>query len=258
MNHGKPPVCPAVLQLLLLVSAAGAQTGSVPPNPVPVPRMEAPSLQTPLSVPTVTAPVLSAPARSTAAAGKSVLPDSLDEMTSPLTLLNVLSGSGTDGEGLDALSALLGTSGTAAAQTAAAQTATAAPAAAAAKVRPASGGEIVRFIVNRTDIAAGSVDVVSSALAKDGSFLLTGRRPNLGEIFYLVCKKTGSGTYRLFADLGQDYQNEKSWLYQLVRKTPLEGTLTGDLLVFRTGDPEWALDLVIRVITPTVPAATVR
>ncbi len=125
-------------------------------------------------------------------------------------------------------------------------------------MRPASGGEIVRFIVNRTDIAAGSVDVVSSALAKDGSFLLTGRRPNLGEIFYLVCKKTGTGTYRLFADLGQDYQNEKSWLYQLARKTPLEGTLTGDLLVFRTGDPEWALDLVIRVITPTVPAATVR
>lgn len=322
MIHGKPAALylfPVALLLFLPVSAACGQAGVLPPNPVPVPRVDAPALQTPLSLPSVTAPVLSAPvspgspagtsgqngAKSPASAtsgtstttatasGKSVLPDSLDEMSSPISLLNALSGSGADGEGMDALSAFLGggaglsaltgsaaSDGTSAdaatlakilallekqqAETAAAQTAAqkAAPQAsngvAAANVRSASGAEIVRFIINRTDIASTATEVVSSSLAKDGSFLLTGRRPALGELFYLVCKKTGSGTYRLYADLGQDYPNEKSWLYQLVRKTPLDGTLTGDLLVFRTGDPAWALDLVIRVIAPTVPAETVR
>jgi len=289
MKNGRPAAAVALtvaLQFLFAASACG-QTGVLPPNPVPIPKVEAPAIQSPLSPPSVTAPVLTAPVppgttataaagnaatakasgTSASSAGKSVLPDTLEGLTSPVSLLNALSGSGTDGEGLDALSALLGggTGGTSANGTSA-DSATLAKIAAllekqqagTAAAPKASGAEIVRFVVNRTDIVSTAAGVVSSTLAKDGSFLVTGRRPDLGETFYLVCKKTGTGKFRLFIDLTQDYINEKSWLYQLVRKSPIEGTLTGDLLVFRSVDPSWALDLVIRVIGPSVPAATVR
>lgn len=121
-----------------------------------------------------------------------------------------------------------------------------------------SGGELVRFIVNGYNVAASTTTLVSSILAKDGSFLLTGdrryvaSRENRTETFYLLCRKNADGSYRLHADVTQDAKNEYSFLYRLSRRGPLKGTMTGDLLVFRTVDPDFRLDLVIRVIAPSV------
>jgi hypothetical protein len=127
-----------------------------------------------------------------------------------------------------------------------------------------SGGEIVRFTVNGSDIAASTTTLVSSILAKDGSFLLTGDRRYLvsretrTETYYLLCRKNGDGSYRLHADVTQDSKNEYSFLYRLSRRGPLKGTMTGDLLVFRTVDPDFRLDLVIRVIVPSVSKKSIR
>ena len=121
-----------------------------------------------------------------------------------------------------------------------------------------SGGDLVRFIVNGYNVAASTTTLVSSILAKDGSFLLTGdrryvvSRETRTETFYLLCRKNADGSYRLHADVTQDAKNEYSFLYRLSRRGPLKGTMTGDLLVFRTVDPDFRLDLVIRVIAPSV------
>lgn len=122
-----------------------------------------------------------------------------------------------------------------------------------------SGAAILKFAVNGYSISSSVTTLVSSIIARDGSFLLTGDRSYPAaerwqtETFYLFCKKTGRDSYRLFADVSQGSTvNTKSFLYQLARKTPITGTLTGDLLVFRTTDPHWTLDLVIRIFSPSV------
>ncbi len=197
-------------------------------------------------------------------------------------LLKALSGSDSDSAGLDALSTLLGGSSTPKASTstdqatlekilallqkqqesATASGAAAVPGAAenpppsAEKRRISSGGELVRFSVNGYDVLSSVRTEVSSVLARDGSFLITcdraypvsGRR--LAESVYLLCRKTGSATYRLYADVSQSETNPHSFPYRLSRKTPISGTLTGDLLVFRSVESDWKLDLVIRVISP--------
>jgi hypothetical protein len=192
-------------------------------------------------------------------------------------LLKALSGSDSDSAGLDALSTLLGGSSTPKASTSTDQatlgkilallqkqqeSATAVPGAAenpppsAEKRRISSGGELVRFSVNGYDVLSSVRTEVSSVLARDGSFLITcdraypvsGRR--LAESVYLLCRKTGSATYRLYADVSQSETNPHSFPYRLSRKTPISGTLTGDLLVFRSVESDWKLDLVIRVISP--------
>lgn len=209
-------------------------------------------------------------------------------------LLNALNGSDSESGSLDALSGLLGSSSASTdsatlnkilsllekhqAQNAASTAATASASSAASsttaasaglsaspeKARIVSGGELVRFTVNGYDVASSTMVLVSSILAKDGSFLLTGDRSYLlsnrtrTETFYLLCRKNADGSYRLHADVSQDSANEYSFLYRLARRSPLKGTLTGDLLVFRTTDPDFALDLVIRVINPTVTGASFR
>lgn len=132
------------------------------------------------------------------------------------------------------------------------------------KPRIVSGGELVRLSVNGYGILPTVTTIVSSILARDGSFLITGDRRYLAsnryrsETFYLLCRKTGKDSYRLYADVNQDATNTYSFLYQLARKSPVEGKLVGDLLVFRTKDPAWKLDCVIRVITPTVDGVSGR
>ncbi len=123
--------------------------------------------------------------------------------------------------------------------------------------RIASGGEILRFSVNGVDIVAGVTDLVSSILARDGSFLITADRRYassgrmLAETFYLLCRAGTDGSYRLSADVSQSVNNPYSFLYRLARRSPVVGVRTGDLLLFRVEEPDFRLDLLIRVISPT-------
>jgi len=198
------------------------------------------------------------------------------------SLLSALNGTGTDDASTSALSGLLGNGTTSttdsatlnrvlellekqqATADATAKKSTAAGSAAATgeKTPVASGGELIRFTVNGYSITATTL--VSSILAKDGSFLLTGDRGSpssaqkIAETFYLLCRKNADGTYRLHADVSQTPVNVNSYLYQLARRSPIKGTLTGDLLVFRTDDPAWSLNLVIRIISPSVVKTSVR
>jgi hypothetical protein len=295
-------VLSGLLVSLCLAFPLSAQTGYLPPNPIVPPRIASPAMPPPgLSLPVVTPPSAvgvegigdTKESSAKGSAGKAqALPDSLNEMASPQALLSALGGTGTDSGGLDALTALLGggspslgnagSGGTNAPDTAAlnkilalleaqeAERVKKAPSAQAEKGssgqgrKISSGGELLRFTVNNYDLAATATSLVSSILAKDGSFLITGGRTYLSsgkerrETFYLLCQKSGTSSYRLFADVSQDAPNEYSYIYQLVRKTPLTGTLTGDLLVFRNADPAWNLDLVIRLIYPTVSVPSGR
>lgn len=214
---------------------------------------------------------------------------SLLGLGSDSALLGALSGTDSDSAGLDALSSLLGTSSsstdsatlgkilnllekqqaqsTASASAAPAvstSTGTSASAQANEKAGIVSGGEILRLAVNGYNLFPTVTTVVSSILAKDGSFLITGDRAYLSsgrtfaETFYLLCRKNADGSYRLFADVSQNAPNEYSYLWQLARKTPIKGTLTGDLLVFRSTEKAWSCDLVIRIINPTVAGTSVR
>jgi len=189
------------------------------------------------------------------------------------SLLSALNGTGTDDSSTNALSGLLG-SGTSSSATDSAtlnkvlellqkQQATADAAVKTGEKAPVtSGGELIRFTVNGYSITATTL--VSSILARDGSFLLTGDRGSpasaqkIAETFYLLCRKNADGTYRLHADVSQNPVNANSYLYQLARRSPIKGTLTGDLLVFRTDDPAWSLNLVIRIISPSVVKTSVR
>lgn len=203
-----------------------------------------------------------------------------------LSLMSALGGGNSEGGSMDALSGLLGgkSAGSGSAGTSASDSATmqkvlellekqqaqlnatqsAAQKASAEKPRIVSGGEIVRFTVNGFNIDSTITALVSSSLAKDGAFLLTGNRlvavtgGRASETFYLLCKKNKAGIYQLFADVSQDTLNESSYLYQLARKSPLNGLLAGDLLVFRTSDANFRLDLVIRIIVPSVAPISVR
>lgn len=252
---------------------------------------------TPVVPPVVTAPSPIAPAtdvspskaqtekkttETTTKTTTSSLPQSLSELTSPVSLLNALSASGEDTEGIEALSSLLtgGTSLTGSQQGSNAENTVvlnkilsllekqqasdvSEKKKAGSRSEIKSGGEIVRFTVNGYTVVTATAAFASSSIARDGSFLLTGNRTYAGnekrtETYYMLCKKTGTDSYRLYVDVTQDYKNENSFLYQLVRRTPITGTLTGDLLVFRTVDQSWALDLVIRVIIPSGFSSSVR
>lgn len=223
-------------------------------------------------------------ANKSAKAPASALPDDLSSV-SALTLLGLaqdnplmgaLSGSSAESGGIDALTSLLSGSGDdskaggAALQKAITlmQREKAANGEGVRSVavpeRVVSGGEIVRFTVNGTDVAKSVTALVSSAIARDGSFLLTGDRTYAGgdrwltETFYLLCRKSGPGTYALYADIAQNQPNANSFLYRLARKTPISGRLEGDLIVFGEKGPDWQLDLAIRVFSASVTGRTGR
>jgi len=268
-----------------------------PPNPILPPTIihsDVPSV-TPPSPPTVSGVSVDAQAKAPAgkaASGKAAQGAQSDKTTasalsmlglgSDNALLKALSGAAGGEEGTDALSSLLGGKGGTALRSSddetlkkilellekqearssadGANTATSPPAESAPSVAPiVSGGELVRFSVNGYSVLPSITTIVSSVMARDGSFLITGDRSYslagqyVPETFYLLCRKTGPASYRLFADVTQGRPNERSIPWRLARISPITGTLTGDLLVFRAADPEWRLDLVIRVVSPSVP-----
>lgn len=267
---------------------AMAPMPTVTPPVVTGPTVTSPSSATPAKTATGTSAANTNAAGGTSGASTAASALSLLGLDSDNALLQALNGSNDDEDSLDALSSLLGgsssasstTSGdsatlakvlsllekqdaektTASAASAKAATAkTAYQATVTAAARPVtSGGEIVRFSINGMNIQSGITVIVSSILARDGSFLLTGDRSyaattgTLSETFYLLCRKNADGTYRLYSDVSQPTLYESSFLYRLARAGPLKGNLTGDLLVFRHSSADLSADLVIRVIDPSV------
>lgn len=211
---------------------------------------------------------------------------SLLGLNSDNALLKALNGTDGDDDSQNALSSLLGSSSASsdsatltkilsllekeqsrasepAANSVAAKTGTAvnATGTATAKqvIKPAtSGGELVRLTVDGTNLLGGVTMLVSSILAKDGSFLLTGDRTysstsgTLSETFYFLCRKNADGSYRLYTDVSQPSAYPFSFLYRLARAGPIRGTRTGDLIVFRRSLADLSADVVIRVIGATV------
>lgn len=272
-----------------------AQSSFVPANPIAPPTVSPPAMA---PMPTVSPPVVTAPTGTTGtgtAAATSATSATASSTASPLSalsllglnsdnaLLKALNGSDGDEDSMDALSSLLGSSSSAtsadsatlakilellekeearASKTAGSTAKTsdaAASAAVAATTRPiTSGGELVRLAVDGSSLLGGITMIVSSILAKDGSFLLTGDRAYasttgpLSETFYFLCRKNADGTWRLYADVSQPTAYPYSYLYRLARVGPIAGTQTGDLVVFRRSTADLSADVVIRVIKPSV------
>ena len=309
--------------VMILALPIAAQSGYLPPNPIPAPRVSAPSpfpksSIAPVEPPSVAPPEVTgitpsseaapATARETAsgasgkkdranegsAAGAKKAKDNLDSVSAfsllglagDNPLLGALTGSAADSGGLDSLTKLLaGDSGDGEGSASATSLSGAqsiekviallqrekertgsgnASRTVTVPERVVSGAEIARFTINGYDIASGITTLVSSAIARDGSFLLTGDRSYSGgdrwrvETFYLLCRKTGPASYSLYADLTQDERNENSFLYRLARITPLEGRSVGDLIVFGSSRANLRVDLAIRVFSPSAPAKTSR
>jgi len=190
---------------------------------------------------------------------------------SSLSLLQALSGSafGGEGEGLEALSSLLGggtsTSGTdsetlkkilqlleKSENQAAGVSATTEATPLVAQPLATTVPIFERLVINKVNILSTITQVIPSAITSNGSFLITGERiisarDGLSEIFYFMCRSLDGEKYMLNVDLTQAKENPQSYLYQLVRKSPLEGKKTGDLVVFRFSESEWQSDIVIRL-----------
>jgi len=297
----KKTTCIVIFAFFTFISVS-AQVGLIPTNPITTPTVSAPAMEPMPTVagPVVTAPTVSGtstPAAITSPGNTSSTGTTSTAATSSTaatalsllglgnnnSLLSALNGTGTDDTSTSALSSLLGNGATstadsatlnkilellekqqAAIDAAAKNGAAAGKTATSGKVPVTSGGELLRFTVNGYSITASTTTLVSSVLAKDGSFLLIGDRATpssaqkIAETFYLLCRKNADGTYRLHADVSQNPVNVNSYMYQLARHSPIKGTLTGDLLVFRTDDPSWSLNLVIRIINPSVVKTSVR
>ena len=114
---------------------------------------------------------------------------------------------------------------------------------------------LLRFIVNGYDIRKTCRIVYISKIEKDGSFLLTGDRRYTSdnavrsETFYLLFKskgvENGQKIYSVAAAVTQDKPNEYSFIYQLAQRTDLIATQTGNLVILRTTDSTWQLDLLL-------------
>lgn len=211
---------------------------------------------------------------------------SLLGLNSDNALLKALNGTDGDDDSQNALSSLLGSSSASsdsatlskilallekeqsrasasAEKAAVAKTGTAVKSTVGAATMPAtksmtSGGELVRLAVDGTNLLGGVTMIVSSILAKDGSFLLTGDRTYsstsgpLSETFYFLCRKNADGSYRLYTDVSQPSAYPFSFLYRLARSGPIRGARTGDLIVFRRSLSDLSADVVIRVIGASV------
>lgn len=119
--------------------------------------------------------------------------------------------------------------------------------------------EILRFSVNGYSLLPSFTTVFASIPAKDNSFIITGDRAFyasnmlLTETFYFLIRpqKNSESHSKLFwdltAELDQYPENPNSYIYQLKNRSSITGTQTGDLLIFRSQDPAWNLDLVVRL-----------
>ena len=118
-----------------------------------------------------------------------------------------------------------------------------------------ASSRILRFSVNDYDILKTCGKIYISDIQHDGSFLVTGDRryqsdgKQRKETFHMLFKNSmgeNSATrYTAAASVTQDYLNEFSFLYQLSKRKDMSAMRTGNLVIMRTDDPEWKLELLI-------------
>lgn len=123
------------------------------------------------------------------------------------------------------------------------------------KTPAAPHSSLLRFTVNGYNILKTCRVVYISKIDSNNSFLLTGDRKYQSddltrtETFYLLFKPNGvvngQKSYSVAAAVTQDYLNEYSFLYQLSQKNNLTATQTGNLVILRTDDSSWKLDLLL-------------
>ena len=69
------------------------------------------------------------------------------------------------------------------------------------------------------------------------------------ETFHLLFKAAsganGAKSYDAAAAVTQDYFNENSFLYQMSQKGDLQANRVGNLVILRTADADWKLELLI-------------
>lgn len=127
-----------------------------------------------------------------------------------------------------------------------------------------SGAEILRFSIGAYDLTPTIGTVATSSIAPDGTFLLTGDRSypvsgtSMRETFYFLCRPGPDGAYRLFADVAQSPENDRSACRRLARLGAVKGVAAGDQLLFRAADEEGPIYLLLRLFGPTVAADSDR
>ncbi len=141
---------------------------------------------------------------------------------------------------------------------------TSSPAAAPSAVPASSGAEILRFSIGAYDLTPTIGTVATSSIAPDGTFLLTGDRSypasgtSMRETFYFLCRPGPDGVYRLFADVAQSPENDRSACRRLARLGAVKGVTAGDQVLFRAADGEGQIYLLLRLFGPTVTEGTGR
>jgi len=124
-----------------------------------------------------------------------------------------------------------------------------------AKTPAVPHSSLLRFTVNGYNILKTCRVVYISKIDSNNSFILTGDRKYQSdgetrtETFYLLFKPNGvvggQKSYSVAAAVTQDYLNKYSFLYQLAQKNNLTATQTGNLVILRTDDSSWKLDLLL-------------
>ncbi len=118
-----------------------------------------------------------------------------------------------------------------------------------------TGSRLLRFKVNGYDVLHTCRTVFISDVQEDGTFLVTGDRryqsdgATRSETFHLLFKAAsganGAKSYDAAAAVTQDYFNENSFLYQMSQKGDLQANRVGNLVILRTADADWKLELLI-------------
>ncbi|MGL4981519.1 MAG: hypothetical protein ACRC4W_01440 [Treponemataceae bacterium] len=104
-------------------------------------------------------------------------------------------------------------------------------------------GKFIRFFVNNQNLIESFDSVYFSKKSPNGDFLIsvdrryTANQKNRSETFYLLLKKTGANEYTATIDISQDYQNEKSFLYQLANEKNLIVTQFGNSYILKHDSP---------------------
>ncbi len=115
--------------------------------------------------------------------------------------------------------------------------------------------KILRFNINGYDILSTCRKTYFSQQEPDGTFLLTGDRryvadgKSRSETFYFYFKACGNDEgitqYTVSPALSQDYENQNSFLYQLMTKSSLTAQRTGNLVTLRASEQNWKMDILL-------------
>ncbi len=121
----------------------------------------------------------------------------------------------------------------------------------------ASGADIARFTLGAYDVTPTITLLLSSNIAANGAFLLSGDRAYLSsgktlrETFYFLCRKEADGSYVLHADVAQETANEWSACRRLARLGAIRGEQAGNQILFRASDSVGPMYLLLSLFGPS-------